>query len=235
MAMQNNISTIAFDADDTLWHNERHFAQAQKTFEFLLADYADADDVHSVLLETERRNIPLYGFGVKGFVLSMLEAASTLTARQAPSLLNDSILALGRQMLAHPVELLPSVQSVLQDLHGRYRLVLITKGDLAHQERKISSSQIADVFDRIDIVSDKNPSIYQRILGQDIGRAMMVGNSLKSDVLPAIEAGAIGVYVPHDITFALEHAELPQDQSRCHVLDNISQLPALIDKLDRTQ
>ena len=107
--MQKLLTTIAFDADDTLWHNERHFAAAQQTFQYLLADYVDADQADAVLLETEKRNIPLYGFGVKGFVLSMLEAASTLTERQAPSLLNDSILALGRSMLNHPVELLPFV------------------------------------------------------------------------------------------------------------------------------
>ena len=138
--MTKQISTVAFDADDTLWHSERHFDEAQRTFQYLLADYVDAEKADAVLLETERRNIPLYGFGVKGFVLSMLEAASTLTERQAPSLLNDSILALGRHMLSHPVELLPHVSEVLSQLHGQFSLMLITKGDLIHQERKIAHS-----------------------------------------------------------------------------------------------
>jgi putative hydrolase of the HAD superfamily len=233
--MATHISSIAFDADDTLWHNERHFAEAQRSFQYLLADYVDPDQADAVLLETEKRNIPLYGFGVKGFVLSMLEAASTLTERQASSLLNDSILALGRQMLSHPVELLPNVTEVLAQLHGKYALMLITKGDLVHQERKIAHSGLADFFHHIDIVSDKNAETYQRIFdqhGHGARRAMMIGNSLKSDVLPALEAGAFGVHVPHDITFALEHAEPPLEHIRFHALKNFKELPALIEQID---
>jgi putative hydrolase of the HAD superfamily len=233
--MTKQISTIAFDADDTLWHNERYFAEAQRTFQFLLADYVDADQADTVLLETEKRNIPLYGFGVKGFVLSMLEAASALTERTASSLLNDSILALGRQMLSHPVELLPHVSEALHQLHGQFSLMLITKGDLIHQERKIAHSGLADVFEHVEIVSDKTAETYQRIFdrhGQGSRRAMMVGNSLKSDVLPALEAGAFGVHVPHELTFALEHADAPTDHQRFHVLANIGGLATLIDKIN---
>jgi putative hydrolase of the HAD superfamily len=232
--MQKTLTTIAFDADDTLWHNERHFAEAQRTFQYLLADYVDPEQADAVLLETEKRNIPLYGFGVKGFVLSMLEAASTLTEQQAPSLLNDSILALGRQMMNHPVELLPFASEVLSQLNGPFSLMLITKGDLIHQERKIAHSGLADVFDHIEIVSDKNSATYQRIFdrhGQGARRAMMVGNSLKSDVLPALEAGAFGIHVPHEITFALEHADAPLAHDRFHVLANLGELPALIEHL----
>jgi putative hydrolase of the HAD superfamily len=232
--MQKNLTAIAFDADDTLWHNERYFAQAQRAFQYLLADYVDAEQADAVLLETERRNIPLYGFGVKGFILSMLEAASTLTERQASSLLNDSILALGRSMLNHPVELLPNVNETLSQLHGRFTLMLITKGDLIHQERKISHSGLADVFDHIEIVSDKNTDTYRRIFdrhGQGARRAMMVGNSLKSDIVPALEAGAFGIHVPHEITFALEHAEAPVKNERFHALKDLGELPAVIEHL----
>lgn len=232
--MQKTLTTIAFDADDTLWHNERHFAEAQRTFEYLLADYVDADHAAAVLLETEKRNIPLYGFGVKGFVLSMLEAASILTQRQASSLLNDSILAVGRAMLNHPVELLPDVGETLDRLSRQFRLLLITKGDLIHQERKISHSGLADFFGHIEIVSDKNAGTYNRIFdrhGEGAGLAMMVGNSLKSDILPALEAGAYGVHVPHEVTFALEHADAPLENSRFHALPRLGDLPALIDSL----
>jgi putative hydrolase of the HAD superfamily len=236
-AMTNHISTIAFDADDTLWHNERHFAEAQRTFQFLLADYVDPERADAILLETERRNIALYGFGVKGFVLSMLEAASILTERQASSLLNDSILALGRQMLSHPVELLPFVSETLYQLRGQWSLMLITKGDLIHQERKIAHSGLADVFDHVEIVSDKNVETYTRIFdrhGQGARRAVMVGNSLKSDVLPALDAGAFGVHVPHEFTFALENAEAPLEHGRFHVLPHLGGLPALIDSINGT-
>ena len=233
--MQKLLTTIAFDADDTLWHNERHFAEAQQTFQYLLADYVDADQADAVLLETEKRNIPLYGFGVKGFVLSMLEAASTLTERQAPSLLNDSILALGRSMLNHPVELLPFVSQVLAELHGQYALMLITKGDLMHQERKIAASGLANLFDHVEIVSDKNVETYLRIFdnkGQGARRALMVGNSMKSDILPALEAGAFGVHVPHDLTFALEYAEAPPAHPRFYAIKDLGELPAMIAGID---
>jgi putative hydrolase of the HAD superfamily len=236
--MTKLILTVAFDADDTLWHNERYFAEAQRTFEFLLADYVDAEQAAAVLLETEKRNIPIYGFGVKGFVLSMLEAASTLTNRQAPSVLNDSLLALGRRMMMHPVELLPGVGDVLQALHGRYRLMLITKGDLIHQERKIEHSGLSHVFDHVEIVTDKTADTYRRIFdrhGQGARRAMMVGNSLKSDVLPALEAGAFGVHVPHEFVFALEHADAPLQHQRFHALATLKELPALIERIDGTR
>jgi putative hydrolase of the HAD superfamily len=236
--MQKFFTTIAFDADDTLWHNERYFDEAQRTFQYLLADYVDAEQADAVLLETEKRNIPLYGFGVKGFVLSMLEAASTLTERQASSLLNDSILALGRSMLNHPVELLPCVSEVLAELHGQYSLMLITKGDLMHQGRKVAASGLADVFDYIEIVSDKNVETYSRIFdryGQGARRAMMVGNSLKSDVLPALEAGAFGVHVPQELLFALEHAEAPLAHPRFYAINDLSELPALISSIDGTE
>ena len=236
--MQKHLTTIAFDADDTLWHNERHFEEAQRTFQFLLADYVDPEQADAVLLETEKRNIPLYGFGVKGFVLSMLEAASTLTERQASSLLNDSILALGRSMLNHPVELLPNVSEILAQLHGKFSLMLITKGDLMHQERKIAASGLTEVFDHIEIVSDKNAQTYRRIFdrhGHGPRRAMMVGNSLKSDVLPALEAGAFGVHVPHIFLFALEHAEAPPAHQRFYAIKDLSELYAVIAGIDGTE
>ena len=236
--MQKILTTIAFDADDTLWQNERHFAEAQRTFQFLMADYVDSEQADAVLLETERRNIPLYGFGVKGFVLSMLEAASILTERQAPSLLNDSILALGRSLLQHPVELMPFASEALAELHGQFPLMLITKGDLIHQERKIAASGLADFFDHIEIVSDKSASTYRRIFdrhGQGAPHALMVGNSLKSDVLPALDSGAFGIHVPHDLLFALEDAEAPLAHPRLFTIKDLSELPALIAGIERNE
>jgi putative hydrolase of the HAD superfamily len=233
--MQKILSTIAFDADDTLWHNERHFAEAQNTFRFLLADYVDPERADAVMLETEKNNIPLYGFGVKGFILSMLEAASKLTEGQASAFLNDSILALGRSMLKHPVELLPFVSEVLAELQGHYSLILITKGELIHQERKVAHSGLADFFGHVEIVSDKTSATYKRIFeshGQGAGRAMMVGNSMKSDVIPALDAGAFGVHVQHDFSWALEHAEAPFDHGRFHAIDSLGALPALIRRIE---
>ncbi len=206
------ITTIGFDADDTLWQNEHFFRLTQERFASLLADHADPAMLGQRLLDAERRNLELYGFGIKGFVLSMIETAIEVTEGRVPGSVIAQILEAGREMLAHPVDLLPGRGETLEALTGRYRLVLITKGDLFDQERKIAASGLAELFDGIEIVSDKSPSSYERIFdrhGDGAARAMMVGNSLKSDVVPALEAGAWGVFVPHDLTWELEHAEEP--------------------------
>ncbi len=197
------LTTIAFDADDTLWHNERFFQDSQQRFTTLLEPFADPERIETELLDAERRNIGFYGFGIKGFTLSMLETATTLCGDDLPPAIVREILSLGKAMLDHPVELLPGVVETLQALGDRYTLLVITKGDLFDQERKLVQSGLADHFDHVEIVSDKTPDVYRRVFdrhGHGPSRAMMIGNSLKSDVLPALEAGCWAVHVPHDLT-----------------------------------
>jgi putative hydrolase of the HAD superfamily len=229
-----SLTTIGFDADDTLWQNEQFFRQTEKHFVSLLAEHAESQDIEARLLEAERRNLALYGFGIKGFTLSMIETALEVGGgRVSPAVIGE-ILAAGRDMLSHPIEILPQVRETLEELAGAYRLVLITKGDLFDQERKLTQSGLADLFDAVEIVSDKNAATYARIFarhGDGPERSMMVGNSLKSDVVPAIEAGSWGVYVPHDLTWVLEHVDEPSDAPRFRRLERLSQLAGLIDAL----
>lgn len=207
---QSPLAAIAFDADDTLWENECFFRQAEDRLLDLLADHGDRATLSQRLLTVEKRNVAVYGFGIKGFTLSMLETALEVSdGRIAPSVVAD-IIAMGREMLNHPVELLPSARSTLEALSGRFPLLLITKGDLFDQERKLAKSGVAELFARIDIVSEKTTDTYARIFaaaGCDASRGMMVGNSLRSDILPALAAGAYAVHVPHALTWAFEHVE----------------------------
>lgn len=225
------LTTIGFDADDTLWHNERFFRLTQERFAALLADHAEADHLAERLLEAEKRNLGHYGFGIKGFTLSMIETAVEVTDGAVPSSVIGEILVAGREMLAHPVETLPHAAEVLERLAGSYRLVLITKGDLFDQERKLAQSGLGDFFDAVEIVSTKQTGTYQKIFaqhGDGPAKAMMVGNSLKSDVVPAINAGCWGVHVPHDLTWALEHHEAPLEAPRFREIADLGQLEALI-------
>ena len=224
--------TIGFDADDTLWQNERFFRLTQDRFAALLADYTDPTHLHDRLLATERRNLGHYGFGIKGFVLSMIETAIEVTNEQVPARVIADLLDAGREMLRHPVDLLPGAQQAISDLSDRAHLVLITKGDLLDQERKLAQSGLGDQFDAVEIVSDKTPVVYARIFAQHGGRrAMMVGNSLKSDVIPALTAGGWGVHVPHDLTWALEHAEPPRTHPKFREIRSLLQLPDLVGSL----
>lgn len=228
------LTTIAFDADDTLWHNERFFQESQQRFAELLDTFADAEKVEQALTNAERRNIGFYGFGVKGFTLSMLETATALAGDELPASAVREILSLGKAMLEHPVEILPGVIDALETLKGEYDLLVITKGDLFDQERKLLQSGLADHFTQVEIVSDKTPDTYRRIFdrhGQGTARSVMIGNSLKSDVLPALEAGSWAIHVPHDLTWALEHAEEPAGHPRYRRADTVGAVPALLDGL----
>ncbi|WP_293801601.1 HAD family hydrolase [uncultured Bosea sp.] len=212
-----NLTTIGFDADDTLWQNEQFFRMTEDRFVALLGEHGEAAEISGRLLEAEKRNLGFYGFGIKGFVLSMIETAIEITRGQVPASVIGEILAAGREMAAHPVETLPHVRETLEALAGDYRLVMITKGDLFDQERKLAQSGLGDFFQAVEIVSDKQAQTYRRIFarhGDGAERAMMVGNSLKSDILPALEAGSWAVHVPHELTWALEHAEEPKDALR---------------------
>jgi putative hydrolase of the HAD superfamily len=226
-----SITTVGLDADDTLWHNETIFRLTQDRFVALLAEHADRATLEARMAETEKRNLRLYGYGVKGFTLSMIETAMELTGGEAPASVVREILAAGREMLAHPVETLPGVDEALAVLSESYRLVLITKGDLLDQERKLAASGLGDLFAAIEIVSEKDRQTYDRVFarhGTGAHEAVMAGNSMRSDILPALDAGAWGAHIPYFITWAHEVAEAPGDHQRFGALSNISELPAWI-------
>ena len=231
MSVDATLSAIGFDADDTLWRHADFYLRAEERLVGLLADHGASDDVLAKLREVERRNLPLYGFGVKGFTLSMIETSIEATGGRASAALIDEILAAGRELLRHPVEILPHVCETLGQLAGTYRLILVTKGDLLDQERKLEESGLARFFDAVEIVSDKNASTYARVFARHAdgpGRAMMVGDSLKSDVIPAIEAGGWGVHVPRAQTWAIEHGEPPLAAPRFRRLDHLGELVACV-------
>ena len=230
----STLTTIGFDADDTLWQNEQFFRFTEARFTELLSDHGDPSHISSRLLEAERRNLKFYGYGIKGFTLSMIETAIDVTdAKVSPAVIAE-ILAIGRVMLQHPVEPLPHARDTLHDLASAYRLVMITKGDLFDQERKLAQSGLGDYFAGVEIVSEKTPETYARAFtrhGDGPVRAMMVGNSLKSDILPAIAAGCWAVHIPHELTWVLEHEEAPVDAPRFRHLPHLGELPALLGQI----
>ncbi len=228
------VTLVGLDADDTLWHNEHYYQLTESRFVELLSGHAHGVDIPARLLDAERRNIKLYGFGIKGFTLSMIETALDVTEGKAPGHVIRQILDAGRDLLAHPVETLPGVEATLDRLAGEYRLVLITKGDLFDQERKLAQSGLGELFHAVEIVSDKTEDTYRRIFtqhGDGPEASAMVGNSLKSDVVPAIAAGAWGIHVPHDLTWSLEHADTPEDAPRFRRAENFGEVAALIKSL----
>ncbi|QND53788.1 HAD hydrolase-like protein [Phyllobacterium sp. 628] len=235
MPDKSSLTTIGFDADDTLWENEQFFRLSEKHFEALLAPYTDVPDLSDRLLEVEKRNLDLYGFGIKGFTLSLIETALEVTNGDIPSTVLGEILAAGREMLTHPIETLPHVQQTLEQLADRYRLVLITKGDLFDQERKLAQSGLGDFFDAVEIVSNKDKATYERIFsrhGDGPAQSMMIGNSLKSDVVPAIQAGGWGVYIPHGLTWVFEHVDAPVAEPRFREIKHLGELAGLLADID---
>lgn len=230
------LSTIAFDADDTLWHSERVFRLTEERFAALLAEYVETDGLSQRLLETEKRNLQYYGFGRKGFVLSMIETAIDVTDGKVPTAILRDLIDLGRDMAAHPIEILPDVRETLETVAERYRILLITKGDLLDQEQKLARSGLGELFQAVEIVSDKSQLTYQRIFtrhGDGPERSMMVGNSLKSDIVPAIEVGSWGIFIPHPLTWAHEHMDAPKDAPRFRQIERIGELISLLDEVGR--
>ena len=226
-----SVTTIGFDADDTLWHNETVFRLTQDRFADLLRDHAEPGHLAERLLAAERRNIRHYGFGVKGFVLSMIETALEVTENRVPGEIVATLMEAGREMLSHPVELLDGAEETVRALAASHALVLITKGDLLDQERKLAESGLGELFDGVEIVSDKTPGTYRRAFarhGDGAERALMVGNSMRSDVLPALEAGAWGVFCPSEIEWALEAAEPPAEAPRYRRIERLDALPDLV-------
>ncbi len=225
------LTTVGLDADDTLWHHETVFRLTQDRLAELLSPFADPADLRAHLAETEARNLRFYGYGVKAFTLSMIETAVAFAGDACGGVVRE-ILAAGREMLIHPIETLPGVEATLRLLADRHRLVVITKGDLLDQERKLAASGLGDLFAAVEIVSEKTAATYQRVFarhGTGATEAAMVGNSLRSDILPALEAGAFAAHIPYALTWAHEVADAPLGHPRFAELTSITEVPAWLD------
>ncbi|MEI3790907.1 MULTISPECIES: HAD family hydrolase [Chryseobacterium] len=208
--MNNHITTIAFDADDTLWINEPYFQEAEEEFCVLLEDYLPQHSVSQELFKTEMKNLHLYGYGVKGFMLCMIETVSRVSDGTASMQLIDRTIEIGQELLQKPIELLEGVTQTLDALKGKYRLVVATKGDLLDQERKLKNSGLQDYFHHIEIMSDKKESDYQKLLKHldcKPEQFLMLGNSIKSDVLPVLEIGGFAAHIPYHVTWSHEQHE----------------------------
>jgi putative hydrolase of the HAD superfamily len=228
------ITTLGLDADDTLWHSENHFAVTEQRFGELVAPWVEGEEAASLLLERERANLRLFGYGVKGFTLSMIETAIEVSGGRLPTGAVQRIIGWGKEMMDHPVELLAGVEETIEALGERYRLLLITKGDLFHQESKIAESGLAPHFEAIEILSEKSPDHYRRVLGRlgvDPCGFVMVGNSLRSDVLPVIDIGGHGVHIPYGITWGHEQVDGDPEVDTFHRLEEFAALPSLLDRL----
>jgi putative hydrolase of the HAD superfamily len=223
---------IGFDADDTLWHNENIFENVHDGYCALLSRYHDAATVERELFATEMRNLDLYGYGVKSFTLSAIETAIHLSSGQISAVEIQQLIDRGRAMLAHPVELLDGAAETLEALSGRHRLLLITKGDLRDQHSKLARSGLADRFEHVEIVAEKNREAYARILrrhGIAPERFFMVGNSIKSDILPVLALGGAGAHVPYRLLWAHERVdEVPANDGRFFELKSLRELPEIV-------
>ncbi|HWH14148.1 MAG TPA: HAD family hydrolase [Miltoncostaeaceae bacterium] len=224
------IEIVGLDGDDTLWHSEGHFHVTEQRFRELLTPWVDGEVASATLLETERRNLALFGYGVKGFTLSMIESALALTGHRIDAHRIERIIDFGKELLAHPVELLDGVRETVEGLADEYRLVLVTKGDLFHQESKVAASGLGELFERVEVVAEKDPATYGRVLRRmeaSAERFCMIGNSLRSDIAPVVGLGGFGLHVPYHVTWALEHAEVAAG-ARWRTLVSIREAPDAI-------
>jgi putative hydrolase of the HAD superfamily len=231
------VAVIGLDGDDTLWHSEQLFVDTQARFRELLAPHTDLDPagLDARLVEVQRRNMTSFGYGVKAFTLSLVETAIEATDGAVPASAIQAILDLGKVLLDHPVQLLDGVLAAVDVLSDHYRLMLVTKGDLLHQESKVARSGLAELLWAVEIVSEKDPGTYRRVLERnavDPASFVMVGNSVRSDVLPVLEVGGRAVHVPYHVTWVLEHAEPDPDRHDFPVLASIGDLPDCIADLD---
>jgi putative hydrolase of the HAD superfamily len=225
--MNNHITTIAFDADDTLWVNEPYFQEAEKEFCALLEDYLPQHSVSQELFKTEMKNLHLYGYGVKGFMLCMIETVSRISEGTASMQLINRTIEIGQELLQKPIELLEGVTETLDALKGKYRLVVATKGDLLDQERKLKNSGLQDYFHHIEIMSDKKESDYQKLLKHldcKPEHFLMLGNSIKSDVLPVLEIGGFAAHIPYHVTWSHEQHEHHLEHSNFMELKSIDEI-----------
>lgn len=235
---------LAFDADDTLWHNERLYFNAQSRFVELLAHYHDPDWIRERLYQTETRNLQHFGYGIKAFALSMLESAVELTEGRLSGQDVKTLIDLAKEMLSAEVELLPHVSEVIHQLAEMYPLMVITKGDLLDQETKIQRSGLGGYFKQVEVVSHKTRETYARLLEKHAlpaekrgtsppERFLMVGNSIRSDILPILELGGTAIHIPYETTWLHEMAEPPTGQSGFYALESMGQLPDLLKKLEQ--
>ena len=228
-----NIKVIGFDADDTLWVNETYFREAEQEFCKLLSQYETPNKIDQELFRMEIDNLPLYGYGVKAFTLSMVESALELSNHNISTKTIEAILNIGKDMLNKPVELLPGVENVLKNLSKNYRLILATKGDLLDQERKLEKSGLTEYFHHIEVLSDKKEANYSNLLNHlDINPSefLMIGNSLKSDVLPLVNIKANAIHVPFHTTWA--HEEVSEDEKNGKAYKTINNLTEILNFLD---
>ncbi|POS01867.1 putative hydrolase of the HAD superfamily [Flavobacterium croceum DSM 17960] len=226
-----NIKVIAFDADDTLWHNEPYFDEAQERFCELFQDYASKQEILGLILNHQVKNLPIYGFGIKAFTLSMVEAALELTHFQLSGKVTQKILQIGKDLLLKPVELLPEIEQVLTALHGKYKLIVATKGDLKDQHRKLHDSGLGAFFHHIEVMSDKTEVDYEKMLGRlDIQPQdfLMIGNSLKSDVLPVLNLGGYAIHIPYHTTWEYEKIDFEIQHPNFKSFSHINQILALL-------
>ena len=231
------ITVLGLDADDTLWHNETFYQSTRQRFNELLAGFVDAKRLEEEIEATERRNLGLYGYGAKGFTLSMMETALQVSNGKVSGHALGEILAIGRELMNHPVEPLPGVHEALEVLSAEYKLVLITKGDLFHQESKVAASGVAELFENVEIVAEKDPATYSRVITRMGGTPVtfcMVGNSVRSDIAPVLELGGAGVHVPYHVTWALEDAEVEESHPRLARIAGIREAPAAFADLARS-
>jgi putative hydrolase of the HAD superfamily len=233
------LQLIGFDGDDTLWHSEGYYQEAGARFAEIIGRYVDLGDrqVHDSMLATERRNLALFGYGAKGMTLSMVETAIAITDGRIPATDIHRIVQLGKTVLQHPVELLPGIREAVEAVAAHHAVVLITKGDLFHQEKKVAQCGLADLFHRIEIVSEKDTATYRRLLDEfDLQPAQfaMVGNSLRSDIEPVVALGGWGVHMPYHVTWAHELENgLGDDTSRYITVEAAAAIPAAVAQLRR--
>ncbi|KAF1711447.1 haloacid dehalogenase [Pseudoxanthomonas kalamensis DSM 18571] len=233
------IRWVGFDGDDTLWKSEDYYRAAELEFEGILGTYLDLDNRRTLerLLETERRNLRIFGYGAKGMTLSMIEAAIELTGERISARDLHRIIEIGRATLQHPVELIDGIRAAVEAVAAEHEIVLITKGDLFHQESKIEQSGLADLFHRIEVVSEKDPATYRRVLRElDVPaeRFVMIGNSMRSDIAPVLQVGGWGVYLPYPVTWAheAEHDEIA-DAGRWREVDAAAGLPQALAEIEQ--
>ncbi|NAS30381.1 HAD hydrolase-like protein [Flavobacteriaceae bacterium R38] len=221
---KSKIKVIGFDADDTLWVNETYFREAEHKFAQLLSSYETENKIDQELFKMEMKNLDVYGYGVKGFMLSMIESAIDLSNGKIPSTVISEIIALGKEMIERPVELLDHVEMVLEELSKKYRLIVLTKGDLLDQERKVEKSGLSTYFHHIEVLSDKKENNYLSLLEHleiPVSEFVMIGNSLKSDVLPIINIGAQAMHVPFHTTWAHEEVSPQEDNGNYITVNSI--------------
>jgi putative hydrolase of the HAD superfamily len=233
--MTRELTLVGFDADDTLWRSEDYYRDAQADFERIVGGYVDLDDAHDRLYAVEKQNIALFGYGAKGMTLSMVEAAIAITEERISARDLHRIVEIGKSVLQHPVELLPGIREAVEEIARERPVVLITKGDLFHQEAKVRDSGLSDLFRRIEIVSEKDTATYARLFAEFAlapSQFAMIGNSLRSDIVPVLELGGCGVHMPYHVTWAHETETAPPTAlERLRSVAGPAELPAAIRSL----